>query len=505
MRHEQGGAHAAEGFARATGRPGVCLATSGPGATNLITGLADAMMDSTPVVALTAQVPTHLIGRDGFQEADIFGLTQPVTKHNWIVRDADDVVPTLRDAFRIAVSGRPGPVLVDVPRDFMQAEIEAPDDEPEPPHRKHRPDPAALRHAALAISNARRPILYVGGGVISSGASEEVRRLAKKARIPVTTTLMGKGAFPETDPQSLGMLGMHGTAYANHAMHECDLIIGVGVRFDDRVTLKLATWAPHARVVHVDIDESEIGKNRKADYPLAGDARTVLHALLPLVGAPDTTAWWARIEELKRAFPLRFRQGDGPILPQYAVDRLWRMTRDLRPILTTDVGQHQMWAAQYWKCDEPRTFITSGGLGTMGFGLPAAIGAQCADAGPARDQPQRRRELPADDAGADHGVGGAPPDQDRPPRQQEPRDGPPVAGALLREALLLRGPREPRLREARGGDGGERPSRRRARRSWTRLTRAPSPSRTAPPSSTSRSTRRRTATRCGRPGSRSTR
>jgi acetolactate synthase I/II/III large subunit len=377
MRHEQGGAHAAEGFARATGRPGVCLATSGPGATNLITGLADAMMDSTPVVALTAQVPTHLIGRDGFQEADIFGLTQPVTKHNWIVREADDVVPTVRDAFRIAVSGRPGPVLVDVPRDFMQAEIEAPDDAPEPPHRKHRPDPAALRHAALAISNARRPILYVGGGVISSGASEEVRRLAKKARIPVTTTLMGKGAFPETDPQSLGMLGMHGTAYANHAMHECDLIIGVGVRFDDRVTLKLATWAPHARVVHVDIDEAEIGKNRKADYPLAGDARTVLHALLPLVGAPDTTAWWARIEELKRAFPLRYRQGDGPILPQYAIDRLWRMTRDRRPIVTTDVGQHQMWAAQYWKCDEPRTFITSGGLGTMGFGLPAAIGAQC--------------------------------------------------------------------------------------------------------------------------------
>ncbi|HSB36668.1 MAG TPA: biosynthetic-type acetolactate synthase large subunit [Thermoanaerobaculia bacterium] len=377
MRHEQSGAHAAEGYARATGRPGVCMATSGPGATNLLTGLADAMMDSTPIVALTAQVPTHLIGRDGFQEADIFGLSQPVTKHNWIVRNADEMVPTVREAFRVASEGRPGPVLVDVPRDFMLVEIEAPEDEPGEPQRRHRTDPAALRHAALAISNARRPLLYVGGGVISSGASEEVRRLAKKARIPVTTTLMGKGAFPESDPRSLGMLGMHGTAYANYAMNECDLIVAVGVRFDDRVTLKLATWAPHARVIHVDIDESEIGKNRKADYPLPGDARTVLHALLPLVGAPDTTAWWARIEELKARFPLHYRRKDDAILPQYAIERLWQMTRGRRPILTTDVGQHQMWAAQYWKCDEPRTFITSGGLGTMGFGLPAAIGAQC--------------------------------------------------------------------------------------------------------------------------------
>ncbi|MGE5347130.1 MAG: biosynthetic-type acetolactate synthase large subunit [Acidithiobacillales bacterium] len=378
MRHEQGAAHAAEGYARATGRPGVCMATSGPGATNLLTGLADAMMDSTPVVALTAQVPTYLIGRDGFQEADVFGLSQPITKHNWLVRDPEDLVPTLRQAFRVATSGRPGPVLVDIPRDFLQAEMEAPEEADEAPHRSHRAEASALRHAALAISNARRPILYVGGGVISSGASEEVRKLAKKARIPVTTTLMGKGAYPETDPQALGMLGMHGTAYANHAMHECDLIIGVGVRFDDRVTLKLATWAPHARVIHIDVDESEIGKNRKADYPLPGDARTVLHQLLPLVGAPDTKAWWARIEELRARFPLRYRQGSEVILPQYAIERLWQMTRGLRPILTTDVGQHQMWAAQYWRCDEPRTFITSGGLGTMGFGLPASIGAQCA-------------------------------------------------------------------------------------------------------------------------------
>ncbi|HQR67865.1 MAG TPA: thiamine pyrophosphate-dependent enzyme, partial [Thermoanaerobaculia bacterium] len=279
--------------------------------------------------------------------------------------------------FRVAVAGRPGPVLVDIPRHFLQAEIETPDEPAEPAHRARRAEASALRHAALAISNARRPILYVGGGVISSGASEELRKLAKKARIPVTTTLMGKGAYPESDPQSLGMLGMHGTAYANWALHESDLIIGVGVRFDDRVTLKLATWAPHARVVHIDVDEAEIGKNRKADYPLAGDARTVLHQLMPLVGAPDTTAWWARIEELRAKYPLRYRQGPDVILPQYAIETLWRMTRDRRPIVTTDVGQHQMWAAQYWKCDEPRTFITSGGLGTMGFGLPAALGAQC--------------------------------------------------------------------------------------------------------------------------------
>ncbi|MFI5181169.1 MAG: biosynthetic-type acetolactate synthase large subunit [Thermoanaerobaculia bacterium] len=377
VRHEQSGAHAAEGFARATGRPGVCAATSGPGATNLITGLADAMMDSTPIVALTAQVPTHLIGRDGFQEADIFGLTQPVTKHNWLVRDAESLVPTIRKAFRTATTGRPGPVLVDIPRDFLQAEIESPGEAAEPQHRPRRAEASALRHAALAISNARRPVLYVGGGVISSGAAEELTRLAKKARIPVTTTLMGKGAYPETDPQSLGMLGMHGTAYANWAIHESDLIIAVGVRFDDRVTLKLASWAPHARIVHIDVDEAEIGKNRKTDYPLSGDARTVLHQLIPLVGAPDTKAWWVRIEELKAQFPLRYTQGPDAILPQYAVERLWEKTRSLRPILTTDVGQHQMFAAQYWKCDEPRTFITSGGLGTMGFGLPAAMGAQC--------------------------------------------------------------------------------------------------------------------------------
>jgi len=377
MRHEQCAAHAAQGYARATGRPGVCLATSGPGATNLITGLTDAMLDSTPVVALTAQVATPLLGRDGFQEADIIGMTAPVTKHNWLVLDPQELPGAVREAFRLASSGRPGPVLVDVPRDVLQAEIEWEAGTPPTSLPLRRADPVALRRAAFAISNARRPILYVGGGVVSSGASAEVRRLAKKTRIPVTTTLMGKGAYPETDALSVGMLGMHGTAYANWAMNGSDLIVAVGARFDDRITGKLATFAPHAKVVHIDIDEVEIGKNRKADYPLHGDARAVLQQLLPLVGAPDTAAWWKEIEAWKAKAPLSYRQEGDVILPQFAIDRLWRLTRGLDPILTTDVGQHQMWAAQFWKCDEPGRFITSGGLGTMGFGLPAALGAQC--------------------------------------------------------------------------------------------------------------------------------
>jgi acetolactate synthase-1/2/3 large subunit len=377
MRHEQCAAHAAQGYARATGRPGVCLATSGPGATNLITGLADAMLDSTPVVALTAQVATPLLGRDGFQEADILGMTAAVTKHNWLVLEPQDLTSTVREAFHLASSGRPGPVLVDVPRDVLQAEIEWEAGTPTASIPPRRADPVDLRRAAFAISNAKRPILYVGGGVISSGASAEVRRLAKKTRIPVTTTLMGKGAYPESDELSVGMLGMHGTAYANWAMNGSDLIIAVGARFDDRITGKLATFAPHAKVVHIDIDEVEIGKNRKADYPLHGDARAVLQQLLPLVGAPDTAEWWKQIEAWKEKAPLGYRQEGDIILPQFAIERLWRLTRDLRPILTTDVGQHQMWAAQYWKCDEPGMFITSGGLGTMGYGLPAALGAQC--------------------------------------------------------------------------------------------------------------------------------
>ena len=450
MRHEQCAAHAAQGYARATGRPGVCLATSGPGATNLITGLADAMLDSTPVVALTAQVATPLLGRDGFQEADILGMTAPVTKHNWLVLDPQELPgdrarglpprvlgpagprPRGRAARRSAgrrSSGRTGIVTASIP--------------------PRRADPVDLRRAAFAISNAKRPILYVGGGVISSGASAEVRRLAKKTRIPVTTTLMGKGAYPETDALSVGMLGMHGTAYANWAMNGSDLIIAVGARFDDRITGKLATFAPHAKVVHVDIDEVEIGKNRKADLPAPRRrARRAARSSCPSWALPTRRTGGEQIEAWKAKAPLRYRQEGDVILPQFAIESLWRLTRDLRPIVTTDVGQHQMWAAQFWKSDEPGTFITSGGLGTMGFGLPAALGAQCGRPdrlvinlnGDGSFQQTMQTLATAVEARLPLKV-------DR-PRQPGPRHGAAVAGSLLRPPLLLGGAPEPRLREA---------------------------------------------------------
>ena len=380
-RHEQIAAHAASGFARASGRPGVCLATSGPGATNLVTGLADAMMDSTPVVAITGQVTTAWLGKDGFQEADITGVSLVVTKHNWLVTNENEIPETIHHAFFVARTGRPGPVLVDLPRDVFQREMDYDPQAALPPLRYRlalRAEPTMLARAAEAIANSKRPILYVGGGAIASEAWREVHQLAEKTRAPVTTTLMGKGAFPETHPQSLGMLGMHGTAYANYAMHESDLIVAIGARFDDRVTGKLSAFAPHARVIHIDVDAAEINKNRKADFPLVGDAKNVLTDLMPLVSVPDTQAWWRQIDEWRARYPLRYRQGDRLILPQFAIDRIYQMTQGMRPIVTTDVGQHQIWAAQFFKCAEPRTFITSGGLGTMGYGLPAALGVQCA-------------------------------------------------------------------------------------------------------------------------------
>ncbi len=381
MRHEQSAVHAAAGYARASGRAGVCCATSGPGATNLVTGLADAMMDSTPVVAVTGQVVTTWLGRDGFQEADITGVTLAITKHNWLVMNPDDISATVHDAFHIATTGRQAPVLVDIPRDVLQREIDFDSDEIFLPHRHQPPrhaDPQVLAQAAQAITNSKRPILYVGGGAISSDAWRQVRELAEKTRMPVTTTLMGKGAFPESHPQSLGMLGMHGTAFANYAIDASDLIVAVGARFDDRVTGKLSAFAPHARIIHIDVDSSEIHKNRKADYPLLGDARTILTDLIPLVSMPDTVAWWRQVDEWRAKYPLRHHQGEKEIKPQFAIDQLYQMTKDQNPIVVADVGQHQMWAAQFFKSEEPRTFITSAGLGTMGFSLPAALGAQCA-------------------------------------------------------------------------------------------------------------------------------
>lgn len=380
MRHEQSAIHAAEGYARATGRPGVCLTTSGPGATNLITGLTDAMMDSTPVVALTGQVPTFFMGGDAFQEADVIGLTMSVTKHNWLVRKPTQAPEAVHRAFHLATDGRPGPTLVDLPRDVLLTEAEFASDDPEayrPAGSTRRlPDEGLLRQAADLIAASRRPILYVGGGVIHAGAAPEVRALAEKARIPVTTTLMGLGAFPEDHPYSLKMLGMHGTVYANFAINFSDLIIAVGARFDDRVTGKLSAFAPHAKVIHIDIDPAEINKNRKADIALVGDAKQILRALLPFVRPPDTEAWWRQIQEWKARYPLRYRQDDRAIKPQFAIQMIYELTKDYRPIVTVDVGQHQMWAAQFFTWTEPRTCITSGGLGTMGFSLPAAVGAQ---------------------------------------------------------------------------------------------------------------------------------
>ncbi len=380
VRHEQSAVHMAEGYARATGKPGVCFTTSGPGATNLVTGLTDAIMDSTPVVAITGQVPTFFMGGDAFQEADVIGLTMSVTKHNWLVRTPPQAPEAVHMAFRLATDGRPGPTLVDLPRDVLLTEADFAFEDPEVfrPSRPRPPfpDERTLRQAADLIAQSQRPILYIGGGVIHSGAAPEIQALAEKARIPVTTTLMGLGAFPEDHPYALKMLGMHGTVYANFAINFSDLIIAVGVRFDDRVTGKLSAFAPHAKVIHIDIDPAEINKNRRADVALIGDAKQILRALLPLIRPPDTESWWRQIKDWKARYPLRYRQGEDVIKPQFAIQMIYELTKDYRPIVTLDVGQHQMWAAQFFTWTEPRTCITSGGLGTMGFSLPAAIGAQ---------------------------------------------------------------------------------------------------------------------------------
>jgi acetolactate synthase I/II/III large subunit len=377
VRHEQVAAHAATGYARASGEVGVCTATSGPGATNLVTGLADAFMDSVPVLAITGQVVRPNIGTDAFQEADVTAITMPVTKHNYLVMDPAELPRAVQEAYYLCRAGRPGPVLVDIPRDVLQAEI--PSELLRVPFEpRYQPvldgDPARIAEAAEAISLSRRPILYVGGG--AQGASEPLARLARRCRIPVTVTLMGKGAFDETDPLCLGMLGMHGTAYANYAINEADLVIAVGARFDDRVTGRLKDFCPHARFIHIDIDPSEIGKNKPAHIPIVGDARRVLEALEPLVQPPDVEAWWRQIEEWRARYPLRWRPG-RMLKPQQVIEAIYQATRG-EALVVTDVGQHQMWAAQYYKCRRPRQFITSGGLGAMGFGFPAAMGAQFA-------------------------------------------------------------------------------------------------------------------------------
>jgi len=376
-RHEQGAAHAADGYARATGKVGVCLATSGPGATNLVTGIATAYMDSIPMIAITGQVKSFLIGNDAFQEADITGITRPITKHNYLVEDVRDLARILKEAFHIASTGRPGPVLIDIPSDIQMQETEF--DYPQKIEiRGYNPTYIGhigqIKRAAKAIAEAKRPILYVGGGVIISGASEEVAELATKNDIPVTMTLLGLGAFPATDKLSLGMLGMHGTAYANHSIMESDLIIAVGARFDDRVTGKLDAFAPHAKVIHIDIDPASVSKNVEVDIPIVGDAKTVMKQLNKSVKKPDTKEWLKKIEEWKNKYPLKYKD-DNKLRPQYVVEEIYNVTKG-EAIICTEVGQIQMWAAQFYKFMKPRTMLSSGGLGTMGYGFPAAIGAQ---------------------------------------------------------------------------------------------------------------------------------
>ncbi len=376
VRHEQGGTHAAEGYAKATGKVGTVLVTSGPGATNTVTGIADAYMDSVPIVVFTGQVPTGLIGNDAFQECDAVGITRSITKHSYLVRDIKDLARTVKEAYHIARTGRPGPVLVDLPKDVLLAE--GPFQYPETVNMRGYAVPEAVRpeklqRAARMIADSKRPLLYVGGGAVNSDASDSLTKLARDTGIPVTTTLHGLGAFPEEDPLALRMLGMHGTWWANQAVQHCDLIIAVGARFDDRVTGKLDSWAPHAKVIHIEIDQSCISKNVFADCAILGDVKTVLERLIPLVDPKDTTEWLAQIDAWRQECPLQY-QKDEELRAQGVIEQLRNKTGG-DAVVITDVGQHQMWSAQYFRFLHPRTHITSGGLGTMGFGMPAAMGA----------------------------------------------------------------------------------------------------------------------------------
>ncbi|KQY27507.1 acetolactate synthase [Caulobacter sp. Root487D2Y] len=394
VRHEQGATHAAEGYARSSGKPGVVLVTSGPGATNAITGIMDALMDSIPMVVITGQVPTHLIGTDAFQEADTVGMTRSCTKHNYLVKDVRDLPQIIHEAFKIATTGRPGPVLIDIPKDvqFAKGEYYGPTEvaSTHAYNPRTKGDQNRIAEAAKLIAQARRPVFYTGGGVINAGpkASQALREFAAMTGAPVTSTLMGLGAFPAADPAWLGMLGMHGTFEANNAMHDCDVMICVGARFDDRVTGRLDAFSPGSKKIHIDIDASSINKNVRVDLPIIGDAGSVLEDLIAAWKAaghkPNKVAlgdWWRQIDEWRARDCLRYRQSGDAIKPQHAIQRLYDLTRDKDVYITTEVGQHQMWAAQFFRFEAPNRWMTSGGLGTMGYGLPAAIGVQLAHPG----------------------------------------------------------------------------------------------------------------------------
>ena len=385
VRHEQGATHMADGYARASGEVGVAVATSGPGATNMVTGIATAMLDSSPIVCITGQVGSKLIGSDAFQETDITGVTLPITKHNYLVTHASEVARTVREAFYVAKSGRPGPVLIDITKDAQQSTCEFDWEAAKPQLPGYRPDlspaPEEYARALELIHNSKRPVILAGHGIIISGAMREVRDFAERAGIPVAMTLLGLGAFPASHPLNLGMMGMHGEAWVNHMIQEADLLLAFGMRFDDRVTGNLKTYAPNAKKIHIEIDPAEINKNVKVDVPLVGDLREVLLELLPHVESIDRSDWLDSIDRLKGDSAVRDIQNlpdSGHLYAAHVINDLWRQTRDGKTIVVTDVGQHQMWEAQYYKHEHPRTLITSGGLGTMGFALPAAIGAKVA-------------------------------------------------------------------------------------------------------------------------------
>ena len=390
VRHEQAAVHAAEGYARSTGRIGAVLVTSGPGATNAVTGLTDALMDSIPVICLTGQVPTHLIGNDAFQEADTTGITRPCTKHNYLVKAIEDLPRIMHEAVYVATHGRPGPVVVDLPKDVLQAkgDYAAPS---KVGHRSYKPrieaEPGKLEAAVEMIAKAKRPIVYSGGGVINSGpeATALLRKFLHKTGMPCTSTLMGLGACAASDPQFLGMLGMHGTYEANLAMYSCDVMINIGARFDDRITGRLDEFSPNSEKIHIDIDPSSINKNVMVDLPIVGDVKHVLAGLIALwdeqaksLDQKALKAWWAQIDKWRGRDCLKYEQDGGVIKPQYAIERLYELTKDRDCYITTEVGQHQMWAAQFYKFEEPNRWMTSGGLGTMGYGFPAALGVQVA-------------------------------------------------------------------------------------------------------------------------------